>query len=56
MMHLVVKMARKADEASNFVFIQFIEQAPSVYDKSQPDYARLDKVDFALERISHKMN
>jgi GTP cyclohydrolase FolE2 len=49
-------MARKADEASNFVFVQLTEQEASIYDKSHPDYARRDKVDLAWEKISHKMN
>jgi hypothetical protein len=49
-------MARKADEASNFVFVQSIEQEASIYDKSQPHYARRDKVDLAWENISRKMN
>jgi hypothetical protein len=43
--HLFVKMARRANEASNFVFVQLIEQEHSVYDRSHPDYARQDKVD-----------
>jgi hypothetical protein len=40
-------MARKADEASNFVSVQLIEQEPSMYDKSHPDYVKWDKVDLA---------
>jgi hypothetical protein len=42
-------MARKVDEAANFVFVQLIEQD----DKRHPDYARQDKIDVAWERISH---
>jgi hypothetical protein len=54
--HLFVKMARKFDEAANFIFVQLIEQEPCilVYDKRHPDYARGDKIDLAWERISHK--
>jgi hypothetical protein len=48
-------MARKADEASNFVFVQLTEQEPSIYDKHHPDYARRNKVDLAWEKL-HKMN
>jgi hypothetical protein len=47
-------MARKFDEASNFVFVQLIEQEPRIYDKRHPDYARQDKVDWSWERISHE--
>jgi hypothetical protein len=36
-------MARKVDEAVNFVFVQLIEQDPGTYDKHHPDYARRDK-------------
>jgi hypothetical protein len=36
-------MARKVDEAANFIFVQLIEQEPGLYDKSHPDYARRDK-------------
>jgi hypothetical protein len=39
---LLLKMARKVDEAANFVFVQLIEQ-----DKRHPDYARQDKIDLA---------
>jgi hypothetical protein len=56
MIHVFLKMARKADEASNFVFVQLTEQETSIYDKSHPDCARRDKVDLALEDISHKTN
>jgi hypothetical protein len=51
--HLFVKMARKVDGASNFVFVQLTEQEPSIYHKSHADYARLDK---GLGKIYHKMN
>jgi hypothetical protein len=37
-------MARKVDEAANFVFVQLIEQEPGIYDKYHPDYARQDKI------------
>jgi hypothetical protein len=33
-------MARKVDEAANFVFVQLTEQDPGIYDKRHPDYAR----------------
>jgi hypothetical protein len=36
-------MARKVDEAANFVFVQLIVQEPGIYDKRHPDYARQDK-------------
>jgi hypothetical protein len=48
-------MARKVDEAANFVYVQLFEQEPGIYDKRHPDYARRDKVVLAWERISHKM-
>jgi hypothetical protein len=48
-------MARKVDEAANFVFVQLIEQESGVYDKSHPDYSRRDKIDLVWERISHEM-
>jgi hypothetical protein len=38
-------MARKVDEAADFVFVQLIEQEPGVYDKCLPDCARLDRAD-----------
>jgi hypothetical protein len=44
-------MARMADEASNFVFVQLIKQEPSIYDKSHPDYAKRDKADLAWKKI-----
>jgi hypothetical protein len=43
--HLFVKMARKVNEASNFVLVQLIE--PGINDKRHPDYARQDKIDLA---------
>jgi hypothetical protein len=49
-------MARKVDEASNFVFVQLIEQEPGIYDKCHPDYTRRDKRDSAWKRISREMN
>jgi hypothetical protein len=39
-------MARKVDEAANFVFAQLIEQH-DIYDKCHADYARRDKIDLA---------
>jgi hypothetical protein len=49
-------MARKVDEATNFAFVQLIEQEPSLYDKSHPDYARRDKMDLAWGRIAREMS
>jgi hypothetical protein len=45
-------MARKVDEAANFVFVQLIEQEPAIYmyDKRHADYARRDKLDLAWEK------
>jgi hypothetical protein len=48
-------MARKVDEAANFVFVQSVEKDPGIYDKRHPDYARRNKIDLAWERVSHKM-
>jgi hypothetical protein len=48
-------MARKVDEAANFVFVQLIEQESDMYYKRHLDYARWDKIDLAWERISHEM-
>jgi hypothetical protein len=45
-------MARKVDEAANFVFVQLIEKELGIYDKRYPDSARKDKIDLAWERIS----
>jgi hypothetical protein len=42
-------MARKVDEAANFVSVQLIEQEPGIYNKCHADYARQDKIDLALE-------
>jgi hypothetical protein len=42
-----MKMARKFDEAVNFIFVQLIKQEPA-------DCARRDKIDLA-GRISHRM-
>jgi hypothetical protein len=48
-------MARKIDEAANFVFMQLIEQEPGIYDKRHHDYARWYKIDLALERIARNI-
>jgi hypothetical protein len=53
--HLFVKIARKVEEAANFVFVQLIEQEPAIYGKRHADYARRDNIDLAWERISHEM-
>jgi hypothetical protein len=42
------------DEATNFVFVQLIEQEPGIYDKRHSDSVRQDKIDLAWERISHE--
>jgi inosine/xanthosine triphosphate pyrophosphatase family protein len=47
-------MARKVDDAANFVFVQLIEQEPGIYDKRYQDYARQDKIDLVWERLSHE--
>jgi hypothetical protein len=47
-------MARKVDEAANFVVVKLIEQVPGIYDKCHAVYAMRDKIDLAWERISHE--
>jgi hypothetical protein len=47
-------MAGKADEASNFVFVQLIEQELGIYDKHHTDYARQDKIYLVWEGIFHE--
>jgi hypothetical protein len=37
-------MARKVDEAANFVFMQLIKLEPGIYDKRHPDCAKLTKL------------
>jgi hypothetical protein len=54
MINLFLKMARKAEEADNFVFVQLIEQELGIYHKLHSDYARQDQIDLAWERISHE--
>jgi hypothetical protein len=49
-------MARKVDEAANFVFVQLIEQEPGIYDERHPNDGRQDKIDLAWETISHETN
>jgi hypothetical protein len=44
-------MARKVVEAANVVFMQLLEQEPSICEKCHPDYARQDKIALAWERI-----
>jgi hypothetical protein len=46
-------MARKVDDAANFVSVQLIEQEPGIYDKCHADDDRRDKIDFAWEKIYH---
>jgi hypothetical protein len=41
--HLLLYMAQKVDEAANFGFMQLIEQEPAMYDKCHPGYARWTK-------------
>jgi hypothetical protein len=36
-------MARKVDEAANFVCVQLTEQEPGIYDKGYPDNAMQGK-------------
>jgi hypothetical protein len=43
-------MARKVDEAANFVFMQLLEEEPGIYDKRHPDYTRRDKMYLAWEK------
>jgi hypothetical protein len=52
--HLFVEVARKVDEAANFVFVQLTEQERYIYDKRHPDYVRQHKIVLAWERISHE--
>jgi hypothetical protein len=40
-------MARKIEEAANFVFVQLTGQKPGIYDKCHPDYARQVKIGLA---------
>jgi hypothetical protein len=53
--HLFLLMARKVDEAANFVFVQLIEQEPGIYVECHADYALQDKIFLAWERSSHEM-
>jgi hypothetical protein len=48
------KMARKVDEAANFVFVQLTEQEPGIYDKRYSDCAKQDKIVLVWERISYE--
>jgi hypothetical protein len=48
-------VAGKVYKAANFVSVQLIEQEPGIHDKYHPDYATLDKIDLAWERISREM-
>jgi hypothetical protein len=45
MIHFFLLMARKVDEAANFVFVELIEQEPSKYEKRHPDNDRQDKIE-----------
>jgi hypothetical protein len=47
-------MARKFDEAADFVSVQLTEQEPGIYDKCHPDYARWDRIDLAWKKISRE--
>jgi hypothetical protein len=47
-------MARKIDEAADFVSVQLIEQEPGIYNKHHADYARRDKLDLVWDRIFHE--
>jgi hypothetical protein len=48
-------MPRKVDDGDNFVFVQLIGQKPGIYHKCHADYARRDTIEWAWERISHKV-
>jgi hypothetical protein len=54
--HFFVKVARKIDEAANFVFVQLIEQEHGIYGRRHTDYARRNKIDLAWGTISHETN
>jgi hypothetical protein len=47
-------MARKVDEAANFVFMQLIAQELGIYERRHPDYDWQNKIDLVWERISHE--
>jgi hypothetical protein len=47
-------MARKVDEADDFVFVQLFDQEPGIYDKCHADCARQDEINLAWERTSHE--
>jgi hypothetical protein len=49
--HLLLYMARKFDEAANSVFVQLIAQEPGIYDKRHADCARRVKIDLLWERF-----
>jgi hypothetical protein len=53
--HLFLLMARKVDEAANFLPVQLTEQEPGIYDKCDADFGRQDKIDLAWDRISHEI-
>jgi hypothetical protein len=48
--HLFLEMARKVDEAANFVFVQLTEES-GISGKCHADYAKQDKIYLAWERI-----
>jgi hypothetical protein len=49
-------MARKVDEAADFVFVQLIEQEPGIYDKRHPDYARRDRISHEMEESGSRLS
>jgi hypothetical protein len=46
-------MARKVDEAANFIFVQLIEQEPAIYHKRHADYSWRDKIDYNRIQIQN---
>jgi hypothetical protein len=55
MIRLCLKMARKADEVANFVFVQLTEQEPGIYQKRNPGYARQDTISHETKESGHRL-
>jgi hypothetical protein len=53
--HLLLQMARKVEEAANFDTEQLTVLEPGIYDKRHADCAGQDNIDLACERISQEM-
>jgi hypothetical protein len=47
MIHWLFSMARKFDEAANFVSVQLTGQEPGVYDKCHPEYVKRGNINLA---------